>query len=305
MSAFYRNNTHSGVLLLDKPSGLSSNQALVRAKRALGIKKAGHTGSLDPLASGLLPLCFGEATKFVASALLEADKGYHVVAKLGETTTTGDSEGDIVQALPVPLLNTADVNTALNRFKGEIEQIPPMYSALKHKGQPLYKLARAGKEIERAARRIHIYRLELEGIKQNEHQTTVSMIVECSKGTYIRSLVEDLGNALGCGAHVIALRRLWVGHFQQKDMIALSTLEEATDNDALQYLLPIEEALSTYPQLTLSQSTAFYLQHGQAVRVGKPGQGYVALMGHDGTFIGVGEYLDDGRVKPKRLIKSA
>ena len=304
MSTLYKNNSYSGILLLDKPSGLSSNQALMKAKRALGIKKAGHTGSLDPLASGMLPLCFGEATKF-ARFLLEADKGYHVVAKLGESTKTGDSEGEITQTLPVPHFTSSDINAALEPFKGEIEQVPSMYSALKYKGQPLYKLARAGKEVERAARPINIYRLELEGIKQSDQQTTLSLVVECSKGTYIRTLVEDLGNALGCGAHVIALRRLWVGHFRQEEMIALSALEATNDEDALQHLLPIEQALSAYPQVILPQNIAFYLQHGQAVRVGQPNEGLISLVDHLGKFIGIGEYLDDGRIAPRRLINQS
>lgn len=294
----------SGILLLDKPSGISSNLALSIAKRTLGIKKAGHTGSLDPLASGMLPLCFGEATKF-ARFLLEADKGYHVVAKLGVTTKTGDSEGDVVEERPVPHFTTAQIEQALESLRGSIEQIPPMYSALKHKGQPLYKLARAGKEVERSSRRVFIHRFELEGIKHAPEQTTLSCLVECTKGTYVRTLVEDLGQLLGCGAHVIALRRLWVGRFTADAMVTLPSLKERSNQENREYLLPIDSALVEYPKVSLTEESAFYLQRGQAVRVGKPQPGWVLLLNHQGDFLGMGEYLDDGRIAPRRLITSA
>ncbi|MGE4348970.1 MAG: tRNA pseudouridine(55) synthase TruB [Candidatus Berkiella sp.] len=303
MSSLNQSHSSHGILLLDKPSGISSNQALCLAKRFLGIKKAGHTGSLDPLASGMLPLCFGEATKF-ARFLLEADKCYRVVAKLGEQTKTGDSEGEVIQTRPVPVLTDTYIESMIADFRGEIDQIPSMYSALKYKGQPLYKLARAGQEVERPSRRINIFKLELESFEQSEEQSTLSLVVECSKGTYIRTLVEDLGKAMGCGAHVIALRREWVGSFKDNPMIALNAVEEA-GLEARQYILPIETALATYPEIILPEAMAFYLRNGQAVRVGQRSEGWISLKNHLGEFMGVGEYLEDGRVAPRRLLQVA
>lgn len=290
-----------GILLLDKPSGLSSNQALSKVKGIFKIRKAGHTGSLDPLASGMLPICFGEATKF-ARFLLEADKSYHVVAKLGETTTTGDSEGDIVDRQQVPALTTSTLAPYLEKFTGEIEQKPSMFSALKHQGKPLYHYARKGIEIDRPTRRIHIKSLQLEGIHQRPGQTTLSLVVTCSKGTYIRTLVEDLGQVLGCGAHVVALRRLWVGGFKQQPMLSLGDLRQAEDPKA--HCLPIALALNHLPEITLSESMATYVLHGQKVRISHHNIGWVSLKNHLGEFIGMGEYLDDGRLAPRRMLQT-
>lgn len=291
----------AGILLLDKPSGITSNNALGKVKRLLKIKKAGHTGSLDPLASGMLPICIGEATKF-ARFLLEADKCYHVVAKLGETTQTGDTEGEIVAVKDVPSLTVEEVESYLNPFRGQIDQVPSMYSALKYQGKPLYLYARKGIDIERPSRKINIYRLELDGIRQQNDQTTLSMVVECSKGTYIRTLVEDIGQAIGCGAHVIALRRLWVKGFSSAEMIKLNSLEAS--NNPSEFSLPIEQALTQYPEIVLSEEMSYYLQHGQAVRVGQKKTGWISLKNHQGEFIGMGEYLEDGRLAPRRMIQS-
>lgn len=291
----------SGILLLDKPTGLSSNHALTLAKRALGINKAGHTGSLDPLASGMLPLCFGEATKF-ARFLLDSDKCYHVVAKLGETTPTGDSEGEVSKSKPVPTLSQTMLSEILQPFKGDISQIPPMYSALKHKGQPLYKLARQGIEIERSSRNIRIHKLGLEGFTQDGVGATLSLSVECSKGTYIRTLVEDIGQALGCGAHVIVLRRLWAGSFKQCAMI---TLDDLTNKPSLSYLLPAQFALNGYPEIILSQAETDELQFGRMVNLCQQhNNGWVSLKEPSGRFIGAGEVLSGGRLVPRRLLRT-
>jgi len=291
----------SGILLLDKPVGLSSNHALTLAKRALGIKKAGHTGSLDPLASGMLPLCFGEATKF-ARFLLDSDKCYHVVAKLGETTPTGDSEGAVSETRPVPPLSQEMLLEILHSFKGDISQVPPMYSALKHKGQPLYKLARQGIEVERPSRSVQIHKLILEGFTQNSLGAMLSLNVECSKGTYIRTLVEDIGQALGCGAHVIVLRRLWAGAFKQCSMVALDDLK---NNPSLSYLLPVQFALNGYPEIRLSQAESNELKLGRMVQLCQQhSSGWVSLKTPSDLFLGVGEVLSDGRLAPRRLMQT-
>ena len=288
-----------GFLLLDKPVGMSSNQALQKTKRLLRAHKAGHTGSLDPIASGLLPICMGEATKF-AQFLLEADKSYIVTAKLGERTTTSDSEGEVIERKPVPEFTPADIEKALAEFRGEILQVPSMYSALKYNGQPLYKLARQGITVEREARSITIYECKLLELTAAE----LKLHVVCSKGTYVRTLIDDLGETLGCGAHVIGLRRLTVGPFKADQM---HTLSELTENEAAanDWLLPIVVALDHLPAVTLSTKIAFYLRQGQTVMTPNlPADGTVRLQLADGSFIGVGEVLGDGRVAPKRLIKS-
>lgn len=290
-----------GILLLDKPLGKTSNEALQRVKRIFYAKKAGHTGSLDPLATGLLPICFGSATK-VSAFLLDADKRYWVRMKLGETTTTADAEGEVLQQRPYEGVSQADLEAVLPRFRGDIQQIPPMYSALKHKGQRLYDLARDGVEVEREPRPVTIYEINLLKFDLPE----VEMDVRCSKGTYIRTLAEDIGEALGCGAHVSALRRTGVGDYSDHDLISMDQLEamadaDYADMDAL--LLPVDSALQDWPAVTLNADSAYYLRQGQPVIVPRaPTQGRVRLYDDKERFIGIGEILDDGRVAPSRLM---
>lgn len=294
----------NGILLLDKPLHLSSNGALQRVKRLFNAKKAGHTGSLDPLATGMLPLCFGEATKF-SQFLLESNKRYAVIAKLGVQTTTGDTEGEVVATLPVPLLDETKLNAVLANFVGEIEQVPPMFSALKVQGKPLYELARKGIEVERKSRRITIFSLTLE--KYDAEQNEVHLEVHCSKGTYVRTLVEDIGHKLGCGAHVKQLRRTIVTPYDNAKMYTLPELEDilaASGYEGLNHcLLPIETSVETYPIVQLSTSAAFYLKTGQAVRTTLPTDStLVRLVSEETGFLGMGEVLPDGRVKPHRLV---
>ena len=292
----------NGILLLDKPVGMSSNAALQVVKRLFQAAKAGHTGSLDPLASGLLPICFGEATK-ASGFLLDADKHYRVRCKLGEKTTTGDAEGEVIESLPVPALDAAALNATLARFRGTIEQIPPMYSAVKHQGQRLYKLARQGVEVEREPRQIVIHELTLLGWEP----PFFDIDVRCTKGTYVRTLAEDIGAALGCGAHVTELRRLGVGPYDESGMIALDRLSDLARDQGVaaldEHLRPIESALEQWPDVRLSPDAAFYLRQGQAVVVPHaPTSGWVRLYAGDRQFLGMGEILDDGRVAPKRLM---
>ena len=291
----------NGIVLLDKPVGMTSNAALQTVKRLFRAKKAGHTGSLDPLAGGLLPLCFGAATK-VSAFLLEADKRYRVTIKLGVKTTTGDAEGEIVARRAVPAIAPEALQAVLSRFIGAIEQIPPMHSAIKHQGQPLYKLARKGIEVARNARSVTIYELDLLRAEGDE----LDIDVACSKGTYIRTLAEDIGEALGVGAHVTALHRTATGPFGGEQMVSLAMLEAAaTEGYAAldRFLLPMESALEHWPEVCLSDDLAFFLRQGQAVFVPRaPTQGWVRLRTADQRFLGVGRVLDDGRVAPKRLI---
>ena len=289
-----------GVLLLDKPRGITSNAALQFAKRLLNARKAGHTGSLDPLATGLLPLCFGEATK-VSGFLLDADKEYAVTARLGEKTASGDADGPVVLSRPVPVLGESDIQQALRRFTGPIVQIPPMYSALKVEGQPLYKLARQGVEVERAARPVTIFDLVLEAQRENE----LDLIVRCSKGTYVRTLVEDIGETLGCGAHVVALRRLRSGAFALDRAYTPEQLEEFSMQNALdQTLLPVESALVDWPCVELTDDAAFFVRRGQSVFAPTTLEpGWVRLSTPQHEFLGVGQVLEDGRVAPRRLLR--
>lgn len=296
-----RGRNISGIVLLDKPLGLTSNAALQEVKRLFSARKAGHTGSLDPLATGLLPLCFGEATK-ISNFLFDACKYYTAVAKLGETTTTGDCEGEVVEHRPVGAFDKAHIEAVLGQFIGEIEQIPPMFSALKHKGQPLYKLAREGIEVERAPRKVTIYALELLGMGPD----TLEISVKCSRGTYIRTLAEDIGEVLGCGAHVQALRRTGLGPYGEADMVTMEALRERAETRTLDdCLTPMDSALGDYPVVQLSETVAFYLKQGQAVLVPHaPTDGLVRLYDASG-FLGIGHILDDGRVAPKRLMNLA
>lgn len=290
-----------GILLLDKPLGETSNAALQKVKRIYFARKAGHTGSLDPLAGGLLPICFGSATK-ISAFLLDADKRYWVRVKLGETTTTGDAEGELLETRPTAGITESDIRTALERFVGEIRQIPPMYSALKHKGKRLYALARDGVEVEREARTVRIYKIELLSIKLPEFEINVS----CSKGTYVRTLAEDIGTVLGCGAHVSALRRTGVGPFDATQLVSMDDLNRAFEQgrEALQaLLLPMESALCDWPAVKLNADSTHYVKQGQAVLVpNAPTAGKVRLYDEKENFIGVGEILEDGRVAPKRLM---
>ncbi len=292
-----------GILLLDKPSGITSNKALQRVKRLFNARKAGHTGNLDPLASGVLPICLGEATK-MSAFLLDADKRYRGVIKLGERTSSGDAEGEIIERLPVPELEEGEVESVLERFVGEIQQVPPMHSALKYQGQPLYKLARQGVEVERKPRTVVIHELRLLGISDGE----LSVDIHCSKGTYIRTLAEDIGRALGSCAHLGSLVRTKAGPFELKDAISLQQLESVAEQglEALdRLLLPMECALADWPAVELSQEAAYYLRKGQPVFVPQlAASGWVRLYDGKALFLGVGAVLDDGRVAPKRLLSA-
>lgn len=292
----------NGILLLDKPASITSNGALQQVKRLFNAKKAGHTGSLDPIATGMLPICFGEATKF-SQFLLESDKSYFVTAKLGVSTTTGDSEGEVVSTTPVVDMTRERIAAILPDFIGEISQIPPMFSAIKYQGKPLYQLARKGIEIERAPRTIKIFSLQVAQINNDEF----SFHVHCSKGTYIRTLVEDMGARLGCGAHVTALRRTMVKPYGDAMMYTLPALEAIASklgtSALIKTLLPIETAVQLYPAVKLSTSAAFYLKMGQPVRAPFPlNSSLVRLMSEDARFLGIGEVMADGRVRPHRLL---
>ncbi len=298
----------NGVLLLDKPQGCSSNHILQKVKRLFGAAKAGHTGSLDPLATGMLPVCFGEATK-ISAFLLDADKRYHLKCQLGVNTTTGDAEGEIVDTQDVSAISEKDVKKVLPGFLGEIEQVPPMYSAIKHNGERLYKLARQGIEVERKARKVTIYDIDyisLDWEQLSEQQRLIlELEVHCSKGTYVRTLVEDIAKKLNCGAHITSLRRLSVGPYEG-NMLTIDQLEalaeqgeEALDN----CLQPVDSGVSNWPDVHLTSDAAFYVQQGQAVMVPQaPTQGWVRIYDQD-HFLGLGEIQDDGLVAPRRMIK--
>jgi len=291
----------SGVLLLDKPMGLTSNAALQTVKRLYQAQKAGHTGSLDPLASGLLPICLGEATK-LSGLLLNADKAYRFTCRLGATTTTGDAEGEIVMMRSIRPLNREIVEAALQRFIGVIQQVPPMYSALKRAGQPLYKLARRGIEIERAPREVTIHELRLLRLEGEELECDL----RCSKGTYVRTLAADLGEVLGCGAHITALRRTAVEPYDSERMMTLDTLNTWAEQGLAaldECLLPVDSAVAEWPAVQVRGDAAFYLRQGQPILVPHlPTQGWVRLYEGEHQFLGIGEILDDGRVAPRRLL---
>jgi tRNA pseudouridine55 synthase len=291
-----------GILLLDKPLGLSSNSALQRARYLFQAQKAGHTGSLDPMASGLLPVCFGEATK-ASGFLLDANKRYEVTASLGRQTTTGDREGTVLRELPVPVLDRAQIEQTLQRFIGETQQVPPMYSALKHQGQRLYALARAGIEVDRIPRTISIYSIQLLAATPD----SLTLDILCSKGTYVRTLIEDLAVEIGTCAHVESLRRLAVGPFQGTKMLNFEQLEALAQEgmEALnRILMPIEAAFSGWPSVELDTDSAWYLQRGQAIQApGAPAQGWLCVYGPGRQLLGVGEVLEDGRIAPRRLLQ--
>jgi tRNA pseudouridine55 synthase len=302
----------NGILLLDKPSGISSNHALQRIKRLYQASKAGHTGSLDPLATGLLPLCLGYATKF-SSFLLDADKRYRVRVRLGVSTSTADAEGEVVSVAPTNDVSEAALRDVLANFTGSIEQLPPMYSAVKHQGERLYKLAREGKEVERTPRTIQIFSLDLLRFDLPD----IELDVHCSKGTYVRTLAEDIGARLGCGGHVSALRRTGVGPYVEglTRFVTMSEVEVIAEAPGAQaeaaqtfaamdaLLLPLDSALGHCAALRLSADAAFYLGQGQPVLVPQaPTEGMVRLYDPSARFLGVGVILDDGRVQPKRLL---
>jgi tRNA pseudouridine55 synthase len=283
-----------GVLLLDKASGMTSNFALQSARRLFSAAKAGHTGTLDPLATGLLPLCFGEATKF-STDLLNADKVYEAEIVFGVTTSTGDSEGEILQRRAVAF-DEAELNAALQRFRGRIQQVPPMHSALKRDGQPLYKLARQGIEVERAAREVTISELLLLAHAVDRCRLRVA----CSKGTYIRTLAEDIGEALACGAHLCALRRIAIGPLRIADALTLDQLNALSEAARASCLLPPDSLLLSLPKVCLDDAAALRFSHGNPVDVAAT-PGKCRVYG-DNRLLGVGEVDEDGRVKPCRLV---
>lgn len=288
-----------GVLLLDKPLGFSSNQALQKVKWLYQAEKAGHTGTLDPLATGLLPICLGEATKF-AQYLTDADKTYVANIRFGITTTTGDAEGDVLETRPVDVKHDALLST-LNRFKGNVTQVPPMYSALKHEGKALYEYARAGVEIERKARDVTIKSIRLNQFDQNVAEITVT----CSKGTYIRTLAEDIGEALGCGAHLIALRRTATAGYAIAKSVSVEALESMTTVERDQLLMPVDSAIDGLPKITLNDDAAYYLLQGQAVWLsGKIPDSDLRLYDEQDRFLGLGYLQSDGKIAPKRLLQT-
>ena len=286
-----------GIILLDKPPGYSSNQAVQKVRWLFAARKAGHTGSLDPFATGMLPICLGEASK-TAGFMLDASKHYLATARLGQATATGDTEGDVVRQMPVPDLSSKAINAAFQPFRGAIEQVPPMYSALKHQGQPLYKLARAGKEVERKSRTVIIHGLELIAWDR----PLLVFRVHCSKGTYVRTLSEDIAEKLGTCAHLQALRRLDVEPFREADMISLDELErtaEAGQQDSL--LLPLDAGLESWPMVQLSGEEQVRFTHGNPAPIQETYRGNVRVYARGGEILGLGEVRDGHRVYPKRL----
>ncbi len=293
-------NVH-GVLLLDKPVGMTSNGALQIVKRLFKARKAGHTGSLDPLATGVLPLCLGEATK-ISGFLLDATKGYRSVIKLGVCTDSGDADGTVIATHPIGALSLDTVNTVLARFVGDIVQIPPMHSAIKQNGVPLYKLAHQGLEVERLPRNVTIHDLTLLRFENDE----LEIAVRCSKGTYIRVLAEDIGAVLGCGAHVAQLRRDLVGPYTLPQAVTLQQLQDDVQQGMEildQRLLPMDSALADWPGVKLSDDAAYFLKRGQTVFIPRTSdRGLVRLFNGQMNFLGIGQVLDDGRVAPRRLV---
>ncbi|OUR74410.1 tRNA pseudouridine(55) synthase TruB [Methylophaga sp. 42_8_T64] len=291
----------TGIIVVDKPTGRSSNHVLQQVKRMFDAKKAGHTGSLDPLATGLLPICLGEATK-VSSYLLDADKRYHVTCQLGVLTDSGDSDGEIIETTPVPEFTEQQLVALVANFIGEQQQVPPMYSALKYNGQPLYKLARQGIEVERKSRKITLYEINVLATTVD----TFTLDVRCSKGTYIRTLVEDISHALGCGGHVTMLRRVEVAGYQQSQSVSIEQLESIVEQDGLMgldnCLLPTEDALPEWPAIDLTTEMVNALRFGQAVQVDdKFESANVRLFDLDKQFLGLGEMSETGTVAPKRV----
>lgn len=287
-----------GVLLLDKPLGMSSNDALQKARRLFSAAKGGHTGTLDPLATGLLPLCFGEATKFSAD-LLDADKGYEADIQLGVTTDSGDAEGQVIATAAVNL-EIGQISAVLERFVGDISQVPPMHSALKRDGRPLYELARQGIEVEREARAVTIHRIDLLAFAGDRLQVRVA----CSKGTYIRVLAADIGLALGCGAHLAGLRRSGVGDLTLAGSVTLEQLDALPEADRLAFLQPVDALLQSLPSVQLDGEAAQRFRHGNPVELPAGLAGKIRVYA-DGRLIGVGEPGRENRLWPKRLVQLA
>lgn len=301
----------SGIIVLNKPLGITSTKALGRVKYLLQANKAGHTGALDPMASGVLPLCFGEATKF-SQLLLESTKGYVTTAKLGETRTTGDQEGEVLEKRPLPnpsTLSRENLESLLDDFRGEISQVPPMYSALKHEGKPLYELARAGKELDLSKlkkRQVTIHKLELLDVREDE----IDLAVTCSKGTYIRSLVQDIGEALGCGAYVSMLHRTQAGPFSEQEMVTLEELEQLLESEGQEsldsQLLHASTAIADWPKVELTAAQGKSLMYGQTAKTSEKPEPQVQLwvrVDQQLEFIGIGEVRVDGTVASKRLFQ--
>lgn len=298
----------NGIIILDKAQGMSSNACLQEVKRLFNANKAGHTGSLDPLATGVLPLCFGEATK-ISQFLLDADKIYRTRIKLGVRTDTADSEGSVISECDASMITREQVLKVLPQFTGDILQMPPMYSALKHQGTPLYKLAREGKEVVRASRPVTVYELELTDFSGDE----IELEIHCSKGTYVRTIADDIGEVLGCGAHVTALRRLLAGGFDESDCVTISALLELKEAGSAaepadpfsaidRFLIGADKAVEDLPAVKMPEMTARFIKQGQPVMVRHlPTEGLVRLYEEE-EFIGIGVILDDGRVAPRRLM---
>ena len=304
-----------GILLLDKPQGLSSNQALQRVRHLFRAEKGGHTGSLDPLATGLLPVCFGEATK-IAGGLLGARKAYETVARLGITTDTDDAEGQPLRERPVPALSIDRIDAALGQLTGRIRQRPPIYSALKRGGEPLYAKARRGESIEVDERDIEVHAFDLlnaadllDGQLENGASPILRLHVECGSGTYVRSLVRDLGELLGCGAHVAELRRLWVDPFREPRMWTLPALEDLREQAGERVLeaclLPVEAGMASWPSVRVNDAQAQRLGRGQGLRGPYRPAGQVAVLDEHGRGLGLGEVDADGRLRPSRLFRWA
>ena len=297
MARARRGDPVDGVLLLDKPSGITSNHALQKVRRLLSAAKAGHTGTLDPLASGLLPLTFGEATKF-SSDLLDAEKAYRATVQFGVRTTTADADGEVVEQRPVRFTR-GDLDAALSRFSGSITQLPPMHSALKRDGRALYEYARAGLDVEREPRQVTIRRLEV--VEFDGQQAVIDLT--CSKGTYVRVLADDLGLALGCGAHLAALRRTRVGALTAEASVTLDALETMPPAVRREWLLPVDTLLSALPRVALGESNARRFLHGNALDLGGPA-GRVRVYGPDEQLLGTAQIDEHGALNPRRLVAS-
>lgn len=290
--------TINGVLLLDKPLGYSSNQALQKVKWLFQAAKAGHTGTLDPLATGLLPICLGEATKF-AQFLTDADKTYIADLKLGVTTTTGDAEGEVISRCDVKV-SMQQLIQVCDKFLGEIDQVPPMYSALKRDGKALYEYARQGLVVEREARRVSILSITVINLTAGTAQISVT----CSKGTYIRTLAEDIGKALGCGAHLIGLRRTATANYSIARAVTITQLEGLSLTQRDDLLLPVDSAIESLPKIILNEDAAYYLMQGQAIwQSGKIPNGDLRIYNQQNQFLGLGFLQDDGKIAPKRLLQ--
>ncbi|EHU1489736.1 tRNA pseudouridine(55) synthase TruB [Acinetobacter baumannii] len=286
----------SGVFLLNKPLGLSSNAALQKVRWLYRAQKAGHTGALDPLATGLLPICLGEATKF-SHYLLDSTKRYQTTVRLGQTTTTGDVEGDILQERPIPVLSKELIEQTLEKFRGDIQQVPPMYSALKKEGKPLYELARKGIEIEREARLVTIYALELIEFTEN----SITLDVTCSKGTYIRVLGEDIGEALGCGGHLTMLHRIQTGHFELIPSYTIEYLESLTEEQREALLLPVYAPIDHFLKIQVPEGREKYFCNGLESNIDHSAEAEVLVFSGE-RCLGLAEITDKKRLVPKRIL---